>query len=95
MTIPSAPVAAKSLYQAPADQRGSASMDPLRVRKLAAGGRTRGGVVLAGVRAVALATLAVLAVLVLYLVKSALGIDLVPGFSLGVWGWFKGAFLSL
>ena len=38
--------------------------------------------------------LAVLAVLVLYLVKSALGIDLVPGFSLGVWGWFKGVFLS-
>lgn len=92
MTIPSDPVAAKPLYQAPADQRGSASMGPLRVRKLAAGGRTRGRAVLAGVRAVALATLAVL---VLYLVKSALGIDLVPGFSLGVWGWFKGAFLSL
>ena len=31
--------------------------------------------------------------LVLYLVKSALGIDLFPGFSLGIWGWFKGLFL--
>ncbi|MCP4993853.1 MAG: 3-phosphoshikimate 1-carboxyvinyltransferase [Gammaproteobacteria bacterium] len=30
--------------------------------------------------------------LVLYLVKSALGIDLIPGFSLGIWGWFKGLF---
>jgi len=27
--------------------------------------------------------------LVLYLVKSALGIDLIPGFSLGLWTWFK------
>lgn len=27
--------------------------------------------------------------MVLYLVKSALGIDLLPGFSLGVWGWFQ------
>lgn len=26
---------------------------------------------------------------VLYLVKSALGINLLPGFSLGVWGWFQ------
>ncbi|QDL53011.1 3-phosphoshikimate 1-carboxyvinyltransferase [Rhodoferax aquaticus] len=31
--------------------------------------------------------------LVLYLVKSALGIDLIPGFSLGVWGWFQSEFL--
>lgn len=29
-------------------------------------------------------------ILVLYLVKSALGIDLIEGFSFGVWGWFKG-----
>lgn len=28
--------------------------------------------------------------LVLYLIKSALGIDLFPGFSLGIWHWFKG-----
>ena len=27
--------------------------------------------------------------LTLYLVKSALGIDIFPGFSLGIWGWFK------
>lgn len=27
--------------------------------------------------------------LVLYLVKSALGIDLIPGYSLGIWSWFK------
>ncbi len=31
--------------------------------------------------------------LVLYLVKSALGIDLIPGFSLGIWGWFQETFL--
>lgn len=30
-----------------------------------------------------------LGLLVIYLAKSALGIDLVPGFSLGIWGWFK------
>jgi hypothetical protein len=28
--------------------------------------------------------------LVLYLVKSALGIDLIEGFSFGIWDWFKG-----
>jgi len=31
--------------------------------------------------------------LVLYLAKSALGIDFIPGFTLGIWGWFKDAFL--
>ena len=31
--------------------------------------------------------------LVIYLIKSAAGIDLFPGFSLGIWGWFKGTFL--
>jgi hypothetical protein len=36
---------------------------------------------------------AVLGLLVLYLIKSALGIDLFPGFSLGIWGWFKETFL--
>ncbi|NHN39597.1 3-phosphoshikimate 1-carboxyvinyltransferase [Pseudomaricurvus alcaniphilus] len=30
--------------------------------------------------------------LVLYLIKSALGINLFPNFSLGIWGWFKGQF---
>ena len=36
---------------------------------------------------------ALLGILVLYLVKSAAGIDLIPGFSFGVWGWFQQAFL--
>ena len=31
-----------------------------------------------------------LGVLVLYLIKSVLGIDVIQGFSFGVWGWFKG-----
>ncbi len=30
-----------------------------------------------------------LGILVLYLIKSALGIDIFPNFSFGVWGWFK------
>ena len=30
--------------------------------------------------------------LVLYLIKSALGIDIFPNFSFGVWGWFKSLF---
>jgi hypothetical protein len=29
--------------------------------------------------------------LALYLIKSALGIDIFPGFSLGIWDWFKSA----
>jgi len=35
---------------------------------------------------------AVLGILVLYLVKSALGIDIFPNFSFGVWDWFKSLF---
>lgn len=31
--------------------------------------------------------------LVLYLVKSAMGIDLFPNFSFGVWDWFKAEYL--
>jgi hypothetical protein len=30
-----------------------------------------------------------LGILILYLIKSALGINLIEGFSFGVWGWFK------
>jgi len=49
------------------------------------------------IQAVALASFltfsALLGVLVLYLLKSAAGIDIIPGFSFGVWGWFKGEFL--
>lgn len=33
-----------------------------------------------------------LTLLVLYLIKSALGIDIFEGYSFGVWGWFKGLF---
>jgi len=28
--------------------------------------------------------------LVLYLIKSALGINILPNYSFGIWGWFKG-----
>jgi len=34
-----------------------------------------------------------LGLLTLYLIKSAMGIDLIPGFSLGIWGAFQDAFL--
>jgi hypothetical protein len=37
---------------------------------------------------------AAVGILVLYLIKSALGIDLIPGFSFGVWGWFQDEFLK-
>jgi len=36
---------------------------------------------------------ALLGVLVLYLLKSAAGIDIFPGFSFGIWSWFKGELL--
>ena len=36
---------------------------------------------------------AMFGILILYLLKSAAGIDIFPGFSFGVWGWFKGEFL--
>ena len=36
---------------------------------------------------------AAVGILVLYLIKSALGIDLIPGYSFGVWDWFKDEFL--
>ena len=35
-----------------------------------------------------------LGILVLYLIKSALGIDLIPGYSFGVWDWFKSEVLQ-
>lgn len=35
-----------------------------------------------------------LGMLVLYLIKSAMGIDIFPDFSFGVWGWFKTALLE-
>jgi hypothetical protein len=36
---------------------------------------------------------ALVGIFVLYILKSALGVDLIPGFSFGVWDWFQGAFL--
>ena len=48
---------------------------------------------MATVLAVVLTIGSVLGVLILYLVKSALGVDLIPGFSFGVWGWFQEEFL--
>ncbi|MFW8589450.1 3-phosphoshikimate 1-carboxyvinyltransferase [Glaciecola sp. 2405UD65-10] len=35
---------------------------------------------------------ALVGLLLLYLLKSALGINLFDGFSLGIWSWFKGQF---
>jgi hypothetical protein len=35
-----------------------------------------------------------LGLLVLYLIKSAMGIDLFPNFSLGIWSWFNTKFLQ-
>jgi hypothetical protein len=32
---------------------------------------------------------AAVGLVILYLLKSALGIDLIPGFSFGLWDWFK------
>jgi hypothetical protein len=50
-------------------------------------------IALALVLAIFLATSVALGLLVLYLLKSAMGVDIFPGFSLGVWGWFKESFL--
>ncbi|WP_019613750.1 hypothetical protein [Psychromonas ossibalaenae] len=36
---------------------------------------------------------ALLGILVLYLIKSAMGINIFPNYSFGVWDWFKGVFL--
>jgi hypothetical protein len=33
---------------------------------------------------------ATLGLLIIYLIKSALGIDLISGYSFGIWTWFKG-----
>ncbi|SFG64152.1 3-phosphoshikimate 1-carboxyvinyltransferase [Neptunomonas qingdaonensis] len=35
----------------------------------------------------------IVGLIVLYLIKSALGIDIFPNYSLGLWGWFKTQFL--
>ena len=35
----------------------------------------------------------ILGIFVVYIIKSALGIDLIPGFSFAVWDWFQAQFL--
>lgn len=37
---------------------------------------------------------ALLGLLILYLVKSALGIDIFPNYSFGIWDWFKANYLT-
>ena len=44
---------------------------------------------LAVIISILLVVSAAVGLLLLYLLKSALGIDLFEGFSLGIWGWFK------
>lgn len=44
--------------------------------------------------AIGLSVCALLGILVLYLVKSALGIDIIPGYSFGVWDWIKEIFAN-
>ncbi|AXA67068.1 3-phosphoshikimate 1-carboxyvinyltransferase [Pseudomonas oryzihabitans] len=46
----------------------------------------------ATVLAVILLACGLLGLLLLYLLKSALGIDIFPDYSFGVWTWFKGLF---
>ena len=48
---------------------------------------------LAGMLATFITVSTLFGILVLYLVKSAMGIDLIPGFSWGVWDWFQKDFL--
>ncbi|MEH6444785.1 MAG: 3-phosphoshikimate 1-carboxyvinyltransferase [Oceanospirillaceae bacterium] len=63
-------------------------------RELSARERRLGLLIQAAALSVFLAFSAILGILVLYLLKSAAGIDIFPGFSFGVWSWFKGAFLQ-
>jgi hypothetical protein len=46
----------------------------------------------AAVLAVILLACGLVGLLLLYLLKSALGIDIFPDYSFGVWTWFKGLF---
>jgi hypothetical protein len=46
------------------------------------------------VLAVFLSISTVFGIFVLYILKSALGIDLIPSFSFGVWGWFQETYLQ-
>lgn len=49
--------------------------------------------VLAAASAIFLTVSTLFGLLILYLIKSALGINLIPGFSLGIWDWFKTTFM--
>ena len=62
-------------------------------RELSSRERKLGLLIQAVALAVFLTFSAVFGILVLYLLKSAAGIDIFAGFSFGVWGWFKGEFL--
>lgn len=46
----------------------------------------------AAILSTAITFIILFALLVLYLLKSALGIDIFAGYSFGVWHWFKGLF---
>jgi len=62
-------------------------------RELSARERRLGLLIQAAALGVFLTFSALFGILVLYLLKSAAGIDIFPGFSFGVWSWFKGEFL--
>jgi hypothetical protein len=62
-------------------------------RELSARERRLGLLIQAAALGVFLTFSALVGILVLYLLKSAAGIDIFPGFSFGVWSWFKGEFL--
>lgn len=62
-------------------------------RELTRSEREAARIALAVMASIFLVLFTLIGLLVLYLLKSALGIDLIPGFSLGIWGWFQEAFL--
>ncbi|NQZ30545.1 MAG: 3-phosphoshikimate 1-carboxyvinyltransferase [Oceanospirillaceae bacterium] len=62
-------------------------------RELSSRERRLGLLIQAAALGVFLTFSAMFGILILYLLKSAAGIDIFPGFSFGVWGWFKGEFL--
>lgn len=61
-----------------------------RNRRQLSGKEQRVALMIGAVFLTGMTTIGILTVLLaLYLLKSAAGIDLFPGFSLGIWGWFK------
>ena len=63
-------------------------------RELSARERRLGLLIQATALTIFLGFSALVGILVLYLLKSAAGIDIFPNFSFGVWGWFKETFLN-